>query len=247
MLGPQDIGRGRAALDAVRVLDIGVVLALGRHEKRLHARGARAPACTAIGRAPGTAAADADQHLAGRLRMRADRMDAWRVVAAAKPFQSLLAVPERFDQLPAFATIAAAEQAAGNGARPDMARRVALQRPDLHQLPGGPRCALGLHREAGRGQLSPGLAAIVRAMQLDAEVPQVQGGEHALPRRSWQHHRDRLGNEIQLGDLPAPATFTAQLEQALAGGDPGGLTHDAVILQTRLAAHGPGCRLEEYR
>ena len=115
-----------------------------------------------------------DQQFAGALRVRADRMDARHVVAAAEPFGALGPVPQRIDQLPAAPK--SAERNSPPGSVPAQTVPCAgRQRPDLHQLPGRRRWrAFGLRRVGRRGHLVPADARIVGRMQLDAEVPEVQ-------------------------------------------------------------------------
>ena len=141
---------------------------------------------------PGAAATDADQQLVGPGRVRADRVDARRVVAAAEPFGAAGLVPQWLVQLPRFAAIDRAEQAAGQGAGPDRVARcttASLNRPDLDQLPGHAtgRLTGGLLWVDRRGHFMPADAGIVRRVQLDAEVTEVQRRLHAAARQGLQH------------------------------------------------------------
>ena len=61
-------------------------------------------------------------------------------------------------------------------------------------------------------------------MDLDAEMPEVQCCEHASIGARRQNHRHRLAEKAHMGRGPA-LRAAAQLEQALAGGDPGAVIH----------------------
>ena len=118
VLAPQHFGLRRAAHDAVRVLHVGVAGLFRRHEIGAHAFGLHLPVGAVVVRDPGAAAAQTDQHLLRVLRVRAYRMDAGFRVAAAEPFGTFRALPQRVDELPTGAEIGAAKQATGNRAGP---------------------------------------------------------------------------------------------------------------------------------
>src|SRR5262249_52099836 len=142
-----------AADDAVGVLDVRVVAALGGHIGGEHPGGAALPGlATVIGR-PDAPAGDAHGHAAAVPRVDADRVDARQVGAPSEPLAPLGVSPERFDQRPGLAPVLRAEQAARERPAPEDARLVGeagLQGPDLLQLPGdrlaGHRVAVDLAR-----------------------------------------------------------------------------------------------------
>src|SRR5436853_7113303 len=131
MLRPEHVGARRALHDAMRVLDVGIVAALGRHELGVHAVRGEPPAFAAVARLPGAAAGNAHRDAPVVARVDANGMDARMVVTAAKPLGALGPPPQAVDEGPGFAAIARLEQAARNAARPQRPRGIRLKRPDL--------------------------------------------------------------------------------------------------------------------
>jgi len=96
--------------------------------------------------------------------------------------------PERLDELPGVAGVGGVEEAAGDGAAPEVAGAVGvggLEAPDEVEGPlerlaragvevGG--AAFGEGGVGGAGDLCPGLAGVAGAVELDAEVAVVEGG-----------------------------------------------------------------------
>src|SRR5437762_6538001 len=97
-------------------------------------------------------------------------------------------------------------------------------RPYLSKFPWWAGGAFRLRRIRGRRDLLPSGAGIVRRMDLDAEMPEVQCCEHASIGARRQNHRHRLAEKADVCRGPA-LRAAAQLEQALAGGDPGAVIH----------------------
>src|SRR6185369_314719 len=178
--------------------------------------------------APDAAAGDAEDHRAAVARVDEDAVDAGVVVAAAEPFAPFAAVPQVFDQPPARAAVVGAEEAAGDGAGPDSAGLVCPaggEAPDQLEVPGrGVVAAIGLGRVRGCGELLPGGACVVAAMQLAAEVAEVEGGVDRAVARIDEHLAHRIAEEVGAPGLPA-AGAPAPLQQALAGCDPEGVGH----------------------
>src|SRR5438270_4838265 len=106
MLRPQHLGARGALNDAMRVLDVGIVAALGRHELGVHAVRGELPAFAAVARLPGAAAGNAHRDAPVVARVDANGMDAGMVVAAAKPLGALGPPPQALDKGPGFAAIA---------------------------------------------------------------------------------------------------------------------------------------------
>ncbi len=211
MLRPKDLGSRRALRQAMHILDVGIVAALRRHEFGVHAFAGELPARAAVGALPGAAAGDRDGHF---FTVEADRVDAGLVVAAAEPFGTLLAIPQRAHQRPALAAVAGPEQASGNAARPEIVA-CAFERPDLHQLPGHlVIVAFRLGGVSGSRDLVPGVAAIIGTVELDAEMAEVQRCIDGLALR--QHGAHGIAEEVRFADRPA--AFVDD-EQALPGSD----------------------------
>src|SRR5204863_10195946 len=106
VLRPEHFGFRHALCEAMHILDVGVVAALGWHEFGVHALAGELPALAAVGALPGAAARDGDGDLAASA---ADRMDARLVVAAAEPLRTFLALPKRAHQRPALAPVGRVE------------------------------------------------------------------------------------------------------------------------------------------
>src|SRR6266699_2644230 len=100
VLDPKGIGLGPTLDQVVRILNVGIILTLGRHVRRAHALGTAFPGRTAVPGHPHATTRDSDRHVARIARIHADRMEAGQLGAAAEPFSSLGMAPQRLDQLP---------------------------------------------------------------------------------------------------------------------------------------------------
>src|SRR2546423_419498 len=89
VLDPKGIGPGPTLDQVVGILNVGIILALGRHVRRAHALGPALPGRTAVPGHPHAATRDADRHVARIAGIHADRMEAGQLGAAAEPFASL--------------------------------------------------------------------------------------------------------------------------------------------------------------
>src|SRR5438034_200605 len=94
VLHPQTVGPGRAEDKAMRILNVGVVLALRGHVCGPHAVGPAVPGGAADGRDPDAATGDADEHTPAVAGIDTDRVDTGEVGAAAEPLLALGMVPE---------------------------------------------------------------------------------------------------------------------------------------------------------
>jgi len=105
VLHPQHVGGGGAGDHAVRVLDVDVIGALGRHEVGAHAIGRQWPGRPSVARLPDAATRHCNRDMARIARVDDDRMDAGVVITTPKPGPSPGFVPKSLAQLPASATV----------------------------------------------------------------------------------------------------------------------------------------------
>src|SRR3546814_13316348 len=98
MLAPHRLRRGGAGREAVRVLDRGVVDAVGRHVGGGEALAAERPARAVVLAEPHAAAGDAEHALPAVARIDAKRVDAGIVVAAAEPLRARRLVTQHLPQ-----------------------------------------------------------------------------------------------------------------------------------------------------
>ena len=245
MLHPQHVGVGAALRHHVRVLDVGLELAFGRHELRAHAGGGGLPARAAVARGPHPAARHAHLHVTGIARIDQHRVNAGMIGAAAEPLLAPRIVPQRPVERPRLAAVIGTEQPARQGAAPDHAglvRAAGRERPDQLQRPLGRRAfhrrlrrvAFGLVGILRRRHLVPRGAAVRRSLQLDAEVAVVQRGEQVAVPRVVHRQRDVVTEKTGAGDVP-PVGAALEREQALARGDMAARAHEQTILRTTTA------------
>jgi len=119
VLDPQHVGRRRALHHAVRILDVLILLAFGRHEIGLHAGRRQLPARAAVARLPDAAARHRDGDMLRVARVDEHRVNAGVVIAAAEPVAAAPIEPERIVQRPAVAAVGRAEQARRQAAGPE--------------------------------------------------------------------------------------------------------------------------------
>src|SRR2546430_215098 len=89
VLDPEGIGPGSTLDQVVRILNVGIILALGRHVRRAHALRPAFPGRPAVPGHPHPATRDADRDVARVARIHADRMEAGQLGTAAEPLPSL--------------------------------------------------------------------------------------------------------------------------------------------------------------
>src|SRR3546814_8068340 len=92
MLAPHRLRRGGAGREAVRVLDRGVVDAVGRHVGGGEALAAERPARAVVLAEPHAAAGDAEHDLPAVARIDAKRVDAGRSEEHTSELQSLMRI-----------------------------------------------------------------------------------------------------------------------------------------------------------
>ena len=94
MLDPESVWLCGALRDQVRILDVGVVCALGRHVFSAHAFAAGIPGASAVAGDPCAAARDAENNMVRIAGIDADGMNAGKIRAAAEPFFALRSIPK---------------------------------------------------------------------------------------------------------------------------------------------------------
>ncbi len=224
----------RSALcNAVRILDGRILAALRRHVRREHSLRTAVPRSAAVVADPHAAARNSQRDVVVVGRVDADRVDPRVVVAAAEPMFALGLAPQRLVQRPGCAAVLGAKQSARQRPGPQLAgplQTSRFQRPD--QLHGWSlRAGFLLRIRRGAGFL-PGTPLVFRAMQLHAEVPEVQRRVQHSVGRIVQDHRDRVAEKRRSRDRPARATF--EREQALSRGDEEALAHGGSPVQRRV-------------
>ena len=144
-------------------------------------------------------------------RIDADRVNAGVVLATAAPLRAVGHEPQRLDDLPRCAAILGAEQAAGDRAAPERAVLVErrCERPDQRGRPLAllaPEVlldlALGLLRILRDRDLGPRRAAIVGAVELDAEVAVVERRVPPPVAAVGKRNGDVVTQKFDLRDLP---------------------------------------------
>src|SRR5690606_30390587 len=104
VLHPEAVGCGGATGHPVGILPVRIGSTLvGGDEIVAHAVGSLLPVFSAIVADPNATAGYPDGDPPGIAGIDADRVDAWEIVAAARPFRPLGPVPQAADQLPGFA------------------------------------------------------------------------------------------------------------------------------------------------
>ena len=93
MLHPQHVRIGGALGNRVRVLDIGILGTLGRHEVGPHAGAGVGPGSAGVAGLPDTAARDGDGDMGTVARVDEHAVDASLVVATAHPFAPTFVLP----------------------------------------------------------------------------------------------------------------------------------------------------------
>ncbi len=220
VLTPDRVRRRAALGQAVRVLGQRLERLIGRHVGGAQPLAAEPPAGPGIVAEPDAGGRDAERQAGGVARVDADRMDAGLVVPAAEPVRPGLVVPQRLVQRPAFAAIVGPEQPARDGAGPQRARPICatrLQRPDHRHA--GRVGGVGAGRRKGRrGQLGPAFAVIVGAVQLHAEMAEVERRIEGAVARIGQHRADRIAEEGRAGEAERRAV-AGEAQQPLLGRD----------------------------
>ncbi len=124
MLAPDHVRIGAAGGDQVRILDIGIVGLVGRHEGGAQALPRQPPALARIVALPDPAAGDGHRHLAAVPGIDPDGVGRRQFGPAAEPALPLRQVVETRDQGPALAAVAADEKGAGRDPGPDQPRLI---------------------------------------------------------------------------------------------------------------------------
>ena len=137
-------------------------------------------------------------------------MNARDIRPATQPFVAVRHVPQRVDHLPGGSPVPRAEQ-------PARLKRPNQLRGPVHRL--APAIdviePLGFCRIGGRGDFLPRLAALVAAMQLDAEMAVIERRIIRAVTRIMERQGHVVANEIAIGNAPA-APAALDREQALA-------------------------------
>ena len=182
VLDPPHLGVGGTLHHHVCVLNIGIVLLVGWHEFRAQAVTRHPPAFPAVFGQRHAPAGDRHTDTIGIARIDTDRMQRRIDRAAAHPFRTRRQAPQRVVVRPGLAVVARVKQRCRRGADPQGAglaspfhRPDAIDRRRLRIL-----VAAVFLGELGRRQLRPTHAAVGRAVQLGAEVAEVQCGKHRL-------------------------------------------------------------------
>ena len=177
----------------------------------MHAVRGGAPVLAAIVGRPHAAGGNADRDARRIARIDADRGDARIVEPAAHPVLALGQVPQRFVQRPRLAVILRQEQRARNRAAPEPAGLIGTSRLQAEQVGHAGTIGVGLGKRRG-GNFLPALAAIARALQLDAEMPECLRGIQRAVARIGEQHGDRITEKTRADNRPF-ATPPLQFEQ----------------------------------
>src|SRR5687767_7518663 len=100
MLNPKSLGLGSALRNQMRILNIGIVGAFGRHIFGAHSFATGVPSPSTVPGDPRAAAGNSKNNVIGVARTHADRMNAGIFRATTEPFLAFWTIPKRTDQFP---------------------------------------------------------------------------------------------------------------------------------------------------
>ena len=217
----------------MRILRRPVLAELGRHVLGVHSIGGARPRLAFVAGGPNTTHRDTEHDAPAVVRMNADRMDPGRIVAATDPFFSRGHLPQAGVQLPALPAVVASEETSRDRPRPKRPFAIVARALDA---PKGFQCFVGAFGILGDRDLGPRRAVVFGAVQLRAEMPQVETRVNRVVSGIGENDGHRIAHEARAHELPRPRPVAHVDEQAFAGTYQKSISHDVLNPQTRPAS-----------